>query len=251
MKDCLWDVPAHFPQMTGDDIHLWRAHLDEAYGNESLITRISADERCRADRLQKPGDRALFVLAHTMLREVLGCYLGLTPSEIMLETGACGKPRLAWQHGSSLQFSLSHSGRLALLGISQRREIGVDVEAAVPHDDLANVAAHFFSPGERTALARVGDTDRSDLFYMLWTRKEACVKAWGKGLQIPLHGFSVLPSTDAWTESPILCPDVDTQTLGYCRSVPVPEGYAAAVAVAGSGSRLSCRHWSAVSLRQR
>lgn len=247
-----WRASPQHPDITDDDVHLWLAQVGDLPTDGRLNASLSPDEQTRAERLHKHGDRELFVLAHAMLRDVLARHLGLKPSEVMLETGACGKPRLARQHGSNLQFSLSHSGRLALLGIAQRHEIGVDVEAAVPHDDLADVAAHVFSPDERAALARIEGSARCDLFYTLWTRKEACVKAWGKGLRMPLQDFSVLPPTDALAESPIPCPDADAAAPGYCRSVPVPEGYAAAVVVlAGPGSRLSCRHWSAVPSPQR
>lgn len=246
-----WRAPPPHPDITGDDVHLWLARVGDLPTDERLNASLSPDEQTRAERLHKRCDRELFVLAHAMLRDVLARHLGLAPQEIMLETGAYGKPRLARQHGSNLQFSLSHSGRLALLGIAQRHDIGVDVEAAVPHDDLADVAAHCFSPDERAALAQVEGSARCDLFYMLWTRKEACVKAWGRGLRIPLQYFSVLPPTDALAESPIPCPDVDAPALGYCRSVPVPDGYAAAVVLAGPGSRLSCRHWSVMPAHQR
>ena len=246
-----WRAPQPQPDITGDDVHLWLAQVGDLPADELLNASLSPDEQTRAERLRKRCDRELFVLAHAMLRDVLARHLGLAPQEIMLENGTCGKPRLARQHGSNLQFSLSHSGGLALLGIAQRLEIGVDVEAAVPHDDLADVAAHCFSPDERAALARVVGSARCDLFYMLWTRKEACVKAWGKGLRIPLQDFSVLPPTDALAESPIPFPDADAPAPGYCRSVPVPDGYAAAVVLAGPGCRLYFRHWSAVPSPQR
>jgi 4'-phosphopantetheinyl transferase len=246
-----WCAPPPQPDIAGEDVHLWLAQVGDLPEDGRLNASLSPDEQIRAQRLHKRCDRELFVLAHAMLRDVLARYLPLAPQAIRLDTGAHGKPRLARQHGSNLQFSLAHSGGLALLGIARRHEIGVDVEAAVPHDDLADVAAHCFSPDERAALARVEGSARCDLFHILWTRKEACVKAWGKGLRIPLQDFSVLPPTDALTESAIRRPDVDAQTLGYCRTVPVPDGYAAAVVLAGPGSKLSCWHWSVMTAHQR
>jgi 4'-phosphopantetheinyl transferase len=238
-----WCAPPPQPDITGDAVHLWLAQVGDLPADERLSASLSPDERTRAERLHKRCDRELFVLAHAMLLDVLARYLSLAPQAIRLDTGAHGKPRLARQHGSSLQFSLSHSGDVALLGMAHRREIGVDVEAAIPHVDLADVAGHFFAPDERAALSSLAGRECSDLFYTLWTRKEACLKAWGKGLRIPLNGFSVLPASDAFAEAPIRCPEAGAQNLGHCRSLRAPDGYAAAVVLAGPGSELSCWRW--------
>jgi 4'-phosphopantetheinyl transferase len=67
------------------------------------------------------------------------------------------------------------------------------------------------------------------------------VKAWGRGLGIPLRAFSVLQSGG----SGILCPDDAAASRLSCRSVAMPAGYAAAVAVSGEPGDLVCRRWRA------
>lgn len=224
------------PLLQGAAVHLWLAER----GDPADDSVLGAEERARAARLQQPQDRALFVLAHAVLRELLARYTGEPAADLPLSAGQHGKPRLPPGSHDDLRFNLSHSGDAVLVALARGRDLGVDIEVVRPHDDLDAVAAQVFADDERAAIAAAGER-RLDAFYALWTRKEACVKAWGRGLGIPLRAFSVLPSGG----SGIVCPDDDAASRLSCRSVAMPAGYAAAVAVSGEPGDLVCRRWRA------
>ncbi|MDB5393606.1 MAG: 4-phosphopantetheinyl transferase [Rhodospirillales bacterium] len=57
---------------------------------------------------------------------------------------------------------------------------------------MRELAAVAFTPGERMALAAT--TDPIGLFFQLWTRKEALIKALGAGLGAPLTEIDVTDS---------------------------------------------------------
>ena len=118
----------------------------------------------------------------------------------------------------------------------------MDIEAALAREDLPRVAAYFFAPDERAALDRCTTETHTLRFHQIWTRKEAYVKALGAGLVQPLQSFSVVG--DGYDESPVR--DAGVATVWHVRSVPVPDGHAAAVVVEGAGARLSCRRWPGV-----
>lgn len=224
------------PLLQGAAVHLWLAER----GDDVDDSTLSAEERARAARLKQPQDRALFVLAHAVLRDLLARYTGQRACDLALTTGAHGKPCLPAGSHDDLRFNLSHSGDVVLVALARGRDLGVDVEAVSAHDDLDAVAAQVFADDERAAIAAAGER-RLDAFHALWTRKEACVKAWGRGLGIPLRAFSVLQSGG----SGILCPDDAQANRLSCRSVVMPLGYAAAVAVSGEPGDLVCRRWRA------
>ncbi len=224
------------PLLQGAAVHLWLAERGDAADDSTL----GAEERARAARLKQPQDRALFVLAHAVLRDLLAGYTGQPASDLPLTVGPHGKPCLPAGSHDDLHFNLSHSGDAVLVALSRGRDLGVDVEAVRPHDDLDAVAAQVFADDERAAIAAAGER-RLDAFYALWTRKEACVKAWGRGLGIPLRAFSVLQSGGRG----IRCPDDAQASRLSCRSVAMPPGYAAAVAVSGEPGDLVCRRWRA------
>jgi 4'-phosphopantetheinyl transferase len=226
-----------------DEVHLWLAVRSGTPGGDDGSALLSPAEATRAQRFLHESDRARFVFAHVVLRDVLGRYLGIAPSDVGLDADERGKPRLATQHGSGLRFNLSHSGDAVLCGIASGREIGVDIEAAIAREDLPRVATHFFAPDECAALDRCTAEAHSMRFHQIWTRKEAYVKALGAGLVQPLQSFSVVG--DGNEESPVR--DAGASTVWHVRSVPVPDGYAAAVVVEGAGARLSCRRWPGVS----
>jgi 4'-phosphopantetheinyl transferase len=173
-----------------DEVHLLQCRLDDA-ASTSAIDVLSADEVQRAARLQRAQDRERFVSGRIWLRHVLGHYLGIAPSAVMLTQGPQGKPALTGSHGA-LQFNLSHSGGVALLALCRAPAVvGVDVEAVLPIDDCDAIARRHFAPAEWQRWSSLPPPRRLAAFYACWTRKEAYVKALGGGLSVPLDGFEV------------------------------------------------------------
>lgn len=217
-------------------LHLWLAERGDRVDDGVL----SAEERARSERLHDPRSRALFVLAHAVLRDVLSRYTGRPAADLPLVTGPHGKPGLPVGMFDDLRFNLSHSGDAVLIALARGRNVGVDIERVAAHDDLETIAAQEFADDERAAFAAAGDR-RVAMFHALWTRKEACVKAWGRGLGISLRTFSVLASGGRG----IRCPDDPQAAVLSCRSVAIRAGYAAAVAVSGESGDPMCRRWRA------
>lgn len=242
-----WSKPPAAPAIADHEVHLWLTMKSGALPVDALRLNMTDDERARARTLLHQSARELFMLAHAMLRDVLARYLGIEPMAIRLSRDAQGKPCLAKDHHSKLRFNLAHSGEAVLCGVAHGREIGVDIEAALPRADLLNVAAHFFAPDECAAVAACTSSNSMvELFYCLWTRKEAYLKARGSGLSFSLSAFSVLPAAGELGDFAIRCPDDDAQAAWRCRSLLTPRGYAAATVVDGPDSVVSCWRWSSV-----
>lgn len=105
--------------------------------------------------------------------------------EIKVENGLWEKPRLISPKG--VCFNLSHSGEWTVIAISDN-EVGVDVQQVKPVD--MRLAKRFFTEDEWRQTESAGD-GATELFYRLWTVKEAYLKALGTGLNRPLNTFSV------------------------------------------------------------
>lgn len=174
----------HAPHPNGV-VDVWRVRLDTPEpAARSLERLLSSDEVKRADRFRFAQDRRRFVMARAMLRQVLGAYLGASPSSLRFAYGPQGKPRLAdacCGRGHAT-FNLSHSGALALLAVAKGCDIGVDLEAVRPLTEASAMARRIFSAAELTALAAMPEGERDLAFYRFWTRREAWVKALGTGL---------------------------------------------------------------------
>lgn len=79
-------------------------------------------------------------------------------------------------------FSLSHSGDYVFCALSTE-EIGADIQQhrrQLKGDNRRRLAERFFSEEEKRALEVSGE--REELFYRLWTRKEAFGKLTGEGV---------------------------------------------------------------------
>lgn len=87
-----------------------------------------------------------------------------------------------------VDFNISHAGQCVVCAISRDGKVGVDIEHVRPVDveDFASV----FSENEYRIVQKDSQM-RYEQFYTLWTRKEAVIKANGKGLSLPLQGIDV------------------------------------------------------------
>jgi 4'-phosphopantetheinyl transferase len=203
-----------------DDVHVWliRAGLpDGELGGLAAV--LDADERSRAARLALDDHRRRFIAAHGVARVIIGHWLSVPAEDIGWRRGPHGKPELV---GFPVHVNLTHSGDVVLLAISEHRHCGVDVQRLPDTTQAVRLARRFFPADE---VARVTSPE---LFGVLWTRKEACLKATGgrlvPGLRLPVDG-PVVPG-----------PYV-------VRDLPVPDGFRAAVALAGTTPYRVIRHW--------
>jgi 4'-phosphopantetheinyl transferase len=233
-------------QLASDEVHTWCVSLDVPPETSSrLYATLAPDERSKASRFRFDRDRQRFVVARGVLRELLGRCLQIMPDRIGFVYNAVGKPDLSSEYGS-LKFNLSHSAGLVLIAIAAAANVGVDLEYIRGPSDYADIARYFFSATEAGYLSAVPSHLYAEAFFSCWTKKEACLKACGEGLAIPLDSFSVPLATDPDAAPVALC--LASSDLAPARRWslytlrPAP-GYAGALAVEGSGWRLRQWQW--------
>jgi 4'-phosphopantetheinyl transferase len=158
------------------EIDVWRADLSREAAVSRVVRVLSQGERARAGRL-RPADRRRYILAHGALRAILGSYTDQDPAELVFQSGPGGKPALS---GGNLRFNLSHSGDVAVCGVSRTVAIGVDVEHVLP--EVAREVARHLPLRARRRLQALSEVARSRAFFLAWTRMESCAKAGGDGL---------------------------------------------------------------------
>ena len=84
---------------------------------------------------------------------LLAAYIGTRPEAIRFRYGPRGKPFLEPPlNAGGLQFNLSNSDEMALVGFVLGREIGVDIEYLRPMPDCEEISERFFSESERRSL---------------------------------------------------------------------------------------------------
>jgi 4'-phosphopantetheinyl transferase len=143
---------------------------------------LSADELARANRFGRERDRRRYLAARCALRECLSRYTGLAAGALQLADTPLGKPYVANVAGCF--FNVSHSEDMALIGVIDSSDIGVDLEILQNIDNIESIARQHFSPAEFEAFMTLSETARCRVFLRVWTRKEACLKAVGTGLHI-------------------------------------------------------------------
>jgi 4'-phosphopantetheinyl transferase len=154
---------------------------------------LSARIRDRiASRL--PTDRLRSLSAYRLLYHQLAQegFIGYRLPEIDID--GRGKPYLP--EIPELGVSLSHRAAWVACALSPD-PVGIDVEPLSGDSGaLADVdqLAQFLHSTERSWLAAREGGDRRRAFCLLWTRKEAYLKATGRGLAEGLEHFSALPS---------------------------------------------------------
>lgn len=236
----IWSTPPASLSLLEEEVHVWRLTLDRPV--QTFRELLQPDEIARADRFYFEKDRKHFAVARGFLRVLLGRYLQTAPRSLRFTYGAWGKPSLGAEfRGVPLRFNMSHSHGLALYAVTEEREIGVDVEYMRPDFATDEIARRFFSAFEFGLLCELPDHDRVAGFFRCWTRKEAYIKATGRGMSQPLDGFDVTLGSG---EDVALLRNEDASHARW-RLVDVPVGgdYAGAVAVEQPVSKI--RYWDA------
>lgn len=179
-----WRPARTVPRLTVNALHIFCALASEHGQALPRYTRyLSADELQRAGRLRRPEHGKRFIISRGLLRALLGSYLDCRPEAVHITLSPQGKPCLPAPFSSAqLHFNLSHSRDAILFAMRLKEPVGVDVEYMRDSLDFVSLARRFFSAQEHRDITSLAGLEQKKAFYAHWTRKEAYLKATGKGL---------------------------------------------------------------------
>jgi 4'-phosphopantetheinyl transferase len=229
----------------GGAIELWLIDLDlaapalrELQGDLKLL---GAGDISRAQRLKDPLERRRRLATYTALRALIEPLAGAHIRGQDFIRAAGGKPRCA---GTRLDFSLSHSGGMALIGLDTRHAIGVDLEAPRRTKPTERARARIIAAATGLGRRPLPGEGGEDTFLQAWSRLEAYAKAHGDGLAKTLAALGVRGGDRSMHRTPSPA-DIETTARQRARSaglnvhdVKLPEGYTGAVACAGPAPRV-------------
>lgn len=223
------------------DIHIWRACLElKEFQINGLLETLSSDELDRARRYHFKKDQDRFICSRGILRKIIAYYLGENPKNLQFEYTSLGKPLLAENSNFyDLHFNISHSNTLALYAIASKSIVGIDIEYLRKDTATEQIARKFFTQNEISSLKNAPEARREKLFYQFWTRKEAILKAIGKGISFPMDQLDV-SSINGTAYSPARFPEENKALRKlYLQDIKLDEGYVAAIAYEGCGKDIS------------
>ncbi|GAA2007436.1 4-phosphopantetheinyl transferase [Catenulispora subtropica] len=208
-----------------DRVKVWVIHTDAAPAEaERYLDLLDDDELLHAADFLRERDRLRYLVAHGARRLILGRELASAPESLAFNADATGKPELS---GTGPRTSLAHDGNLALLAVTQRRTVGVDVRQLAEGLNPVDMSEMHFLPFEARYVAGGHDLlEQTDRYARLWTRKEAAAKVAG-GVGWANTRAAVLQ------RDLVACVEPAAPNRHRVAPVEVPAGYRAAVALFG------------------
>lgn len=167
-------------------IDIWYGVLSEKDTINTLYWAfLNEFERHQALQFKRPLMQAQYVEVQGRKREVLGRYLDEKPSIIKIAKEAHGKPYLV--NFPDWVFNLSHSAGHWVIAVAKECQLGIDLERYKKRINVSGLVHKCFAPEEIEYWEALAEADQLKEFYRFWTRKEAFVKATGRGIASGLN----------------------------------------------------------------
>lgn len=223
-------------------VHIWMASLHQDRRTiEQLTAFLSLEERAKATSFRFRHLRVRYQVRRGILRSILASYTGIPPSELKFSYSATGKPSL--MKAAGLEFNISDSEDLFACAVSDDAQVGIDIERIRPVADLESLTQTALTLTELAWLKRQLPEDRLRSFFGVWTKKEAILKADGRGLGVDLRSFEINPD-GPFPASVRLRNDAEPADLPYWISPFTPSSdYIGALAVKASPFKFTFREW--------
>ena len=163
-------------------VDCWNIEIDNNIYLWSLshIDMLTEKEKCKFYRFKKEDDKKRFLISHIALRNIINSYIQIPLDLINFRYNEYGKMYLDCNN-LNLYFNLSHSKEKCLIVFSAN-EIGVDLEYVDKSININEIIDFVFSESEKILLQKSDIKQRYDIFYDIWTKKEAYLKALSTGL---------------------------------------------------------------------
>ena len=175
------------------DVSEWRLSGDAEY---QFLLELIGDEQERAgvEKYRLPEDRQRALVSRLLARKVSAEMCGLAHNDVSIQRTRSGKPFLSTPHTTASQpnfnFNISHDGDFVVLASEPTCLVGVDVVAPrekTPNRGGRDALRNSFTYQEQAYInGHETEFEKDRAFGLLWSCKEAYIKARGDGLKFEL-----------------------------------------------------------------
>ncbi len=174
-----------------DKVFVYIVDMDKYTNNlDQFWSFLSIGERKQARSYYTKLLTDRYVISHGILRYILSYYTKQPAHSLKFINNRYGKPFLK---DSNIQFNMSHSYNMVYYIVAHNYKVGIDIEFHDNTLDVMELSNLVLTPKEITLLESFSIEERYKTFYTLWARKEALVKAIGKGLSYPINTIEAMP----------------------------------------------------------
>jgi 4'-phosphopantetheinyl transferase len=174
------------PLVDNGVINLWQDEITATEADYPHYWRIlDQAEQHQANAFKNEQLRKRYVETHARLRILLGDAVNAEPRQLRIHKAEHGKPYLA--DYPDLAFNLSHTANKMVVAIAYNCDLGVDIEVCKTRTNLAALVDKCFAEEEKNYWQQLPESEQILAFYRFWTRKEAFVKAIGRGVALGLN----------------------------------------------------------------
>ena len=172
-------------------IDIWQTELTNQAASARHWSFLSMAEQNKAKSIKLEIQRERYIEVRALLRCVLANYLVIQPQELVISLAKYGKPYLPEQE--DVHFNISHSGDHLAISVTRNNAIGIDIEQWKKQANLQALVKRCFAREEKSYWQALPDEFKQYEFYRFWTRKEALVKATGRGIGLGLDQCVISP----------------------------------------------------------
>lgn len=159
---------------------------------EQALHLLTPEELQTYNRYRVDFKKIEFLTGRVLLKKLLGEQLGLSPERVFFAKNDYGKLFLdPTHHGeAALFFNLTHTDHLIACVIAPWEGVGLDAER-IDRDALEVMPTVFLPEEIAWVEGQPTGEEKMRAFFLLWTRKEAVMKAAGLGFSLPPLSFTV------------------------------------------------------------
>eukprot|EP00754_Rhynchopus_humris_P043396 Rhum_TRINITY_DN3198_c0_g2::Rhum_TRINITY_DN3198_c0_g2_i1::g.9627::m.9627/K06133/LYS5, acpT; 4'-phosphopantetheinyl transferase len=239
------DLPVAPPARWYVDVSEWRLSGEAEY--QFLLGLIGDEqERVGVEKYRLPEDRQRALVSRLLARKVSAEMCGLAHNDVSIQRTRGGKPFLSTPHTTASQpnfnFNISHDGDFVVLASEPTCLVGVDVVAPrekTPNRGGRDALRKSFTYQEQAYInGHETECEKDRAFGLLWSCKEAYIKARGDGLKFELTRANFFVVDEVWDDDhvgehvTVLRVEVDNVCLNRWtfHSSRLPNGYIVTVA---------------------
>jgi 4'-phosphopantetheinyl transferase len=172
------------PLLQENLIHIWSLLYEDLDCHFKVLSGLISTEEWHAASLFKNETHARkYILRHGVLRSILGSCTHRDPETISFLRGKNGKPELDLRgRYHDVSFNLSHTSEMVVIGITRKQRIGIDIVKMDSGYCYQDIAEYILTPAEKACMQKIEPVMRYQVFFRIWTLKEAILKTNGDTL---------------------------------------------------------------------